>query len=75
MTAVIPLLRGPAGGRRGDDCEPRPAGRPRHPQALRLPGTRVVTNNAASTQPPRELPIGAGSGNGLPRSAPVRAPG
>jgi len=56
MTAVIPLLRGPAGGRRAMTESPGPL----DVQAIRrhfaFPELgRVVTNNAASTQPPREL--------------------
>ena len=56
MTAVIPLLRGPGGGRRAMTESPGPLDVHAIRRHFAFPELgRVVTNNAASTQPPREL--------------------
>jgi hypothetical protein len=56
MTAVIPLLRGPGRGRRAMTESPGPLDVHAIRRHFAFPELgRVVTNNAASTQPPREL--------------------
>jgi cysteine desulfurase / selenocysteine lyase len=56
MTAVIPLLRGPGRGRRAMTESPGPLDVRAIREHFTFPAIgRIVTNNAASTQPPREL--------------------
>ena len=56
MTAVIQLLRGPGRGRRAMTESPGPLDVHAIRRHFAFPElSRVVTNNAASTQPPREL--------------------
>ena len=56
MTPVIPPRRGSGQPPGPMDAAAAPAGRPGHPRPLHVPRPgRIVTNNAASTQPPREL--------------------
>ena len=56
MTAVIPLLRGPGRRRRAMTASPGPLDVHAIRRHFAFPALgRVVLNNAASTQPPREL--------------------